>query len=188
MSLEEHWAAESGALGELLARALPLLPGVRSRESWCPQGGPDSKRNPKFEGALSHQSRTPPHSPHTKMTDNKEWSTHFCWPCGIKDAGLTPCCCPNFLCPCMPMMWASAMTQIKGKEYDYVTCCLAAQCCPICAFGYVGMDLASHYGISDGMFPIKGCLPVLSLYQIFGTVLEREKLHITMAAVEADAA
>ena len=88
------------------------------------------------------------------------------------------------------MMWASAVQQVKGKNYDYVTCCIAAQCCPVCAFGYVGMDLAKHYGISDGacFYPIKGCLPVLSFYQIIGTIMDREKLHMTMAGVEPDTA
>ena len=119
------------------------------------------------------------------------WNNAFCSPCSIKGCGLSPCCCPNFLCPCMPMMWASAMTQIKGKQYDYATCCVAAHCAPVCTFGYVGMELNKHYGLTDDDFvcgyPFKGCLPVLSFYQILDTVLVKEKLHMTMAAVAPDA-
>merc|ERR1711998_783882 len=95
---------------------------------------------------------------------NAEWSSSFCWPCGIKGAGCMPCCCPNFCRPCMPMMWASAMTQIKGKDYSYMTCCIGAQCCPVCTVAYTMMDLKEHYGITDSMAPFpKCCLPVLSL-------------------------
>merc|ERR1712146_858778 len=94
----------------------------------------------------------------------------------------------SFCCPCMPMVWASAMTQIKGKEYDYMTCCIAAQCCPVCAFAKAYMDLKDHYGITDGMAPCpKCCFPVLSYYQMLDHVLVTEKLHMTMGAVEPDA-
>merc|ERR1711998_682136 len=101
-----------------------------------------------------------------------EGNNGFCGCCSVKGCGCVPCCCPNFLCPCMPMMWASAMSQIKGKEYNYVLCCLGAQCCPVCTFGYVGMDLAKHYEINDGCYPCpKCCLPVVSFFQILDTVL-----------------
>ena len=116
------------------------------------------------------------------------WNNSFCCPCSIKGAGCVPCCCPNFCCPCMPMMWASAMSQIKGKDYNYMVCCLGAQCCPICTFGYTMMDLSKHYGISENMWWCKCCLPVLSLYQIFDTVLVKEGLHMTVAAVAPDTA
>ena len=111
---------------------------------------------------------------------------------GIKGAGCVPCCCPNFLCPCMPMMWASAMSQIKGKEYNYMACCLGAQCCPICTFGYAMMELGPHYGIPEptdlkSKWYVKCNAPVLTLYQVFDTVLRRENLHIVVAGVAPDA-
>merc|ERR1711988_1797761 len=95
------------------------------------------------------------------MENAATWENGFCECFSMKGAGCVPCCCPNFLCPCMPMMWGSAMSQIKGKDYSYMTCCLGAQCCPICTFGYVGKDLASHYGIEDNdcgpcTYPCKG--------------------------------
>ena len=78
------------------------------------------------------------------------------------------------------------MSQIKGKEYPYVPCCLGAQCCPVCTFAYTMMDLSKHYGIKENMIPLKCCWPVLSLYQIFDTVLVKEGLHMTFAAVAPD--
>merc|ERR1712070_388290 len=118
---------------------------------------------------------------------NKSWNNGFCGCCSVKGCGLAPCCCPNFCCPCMPMMWADAMTRVKGKDYNYMMCCIGAQCCPVCTFGYAGMDLATHYNIPNSMplgYPCcKACAPVLSFYQIFDTVLVREKLHMTMAGV-----
>jgi len=86
----------------------------------------------------------------------------------------------------MPMMWASAMTQIKGKDYTYATCCLGAQCCPICTFSYVMYDLSKHYGIEEKFIFPKCCLPLLSFYQVFDTVLVKENLHMTCAAVAPD--
>ena len=85
------------------------------------------------------------------------------------------------------MMWASAMSKIKGKEYNYMACCLGAQCCPICTFGYAMMDLAPHYGIKEDMWFLKCCFPVLTLYQVFDTVLRRENLHIVVCGVAPDA-
>ena len=138
----------------------------------------------------------------SEMVQSDGWSNPFFTPCckpvpccccldpgstGIKDAGWVPCCCPNFLCPCMPMMWASAMSQVKGKSYNYCLCCICAQCCPICTFGYTMMDIAPHYGIDEPMWFLKCCFPVLTLYQVFDTVLRRENLHIVVAGVAPDA-
>ena len=99
-----------------------------------------------------------------------------------------PCCCPNFCCPCMPMMWASAMSQIKGKNYSYPVCCLLAQCgCLCCTEAYMYGELGKHYGIDEKMGWCKCCLPLLSFYQILDTVMVKEGLHMTMAGVAPDA-
>ena len=84
------------------------------------------------------------------------------------------------------MMWASAMSQVKGKDYDYIMCCIGAQCCPFCTFAYTFYDLSQHYGIKENMIPLKCCLPLLSLYQILDTVLVKEGLHMTIAGVAPD--
>merc|ERR1712039_99438 len=78
------------------------------------------------------------------------------------------------------MMWASAMSSIKGKNYNYMLCCLGAQCCPSCTFLIAYMDLTKHYEIEDKMIYCKCCLPVLSLYQTLDTVLVKEGLKMTM--------
>ena len=87
------------------------------------------------------------------------------------------------------MMWASAMSQIKGKEEwgSYMKCCICVQCCPVCVVYAAYKELAPHYGIEEPMAMVKPCLPVLSFYQILDTVLVKEGLHITFAGVAPDA-
>merc|ERR1711998_297761 len=118
-------------------------------------------------------------------TMSGEWNNSFFSCCSVKG-----CCCSNFLCPCMPMVWASAMTQIKGKDYSYLTCCLAAQCCPICTFGWMGKELTNHYQLEDKdcccPYPIKGCLPLLSFYQIVDHIMVKESLHMTFGGIAPD--
>ena len=87
----------------------------------------------------------------------------------------------------MPMMWASAMSQIKGKNCSYPVCCLLAQCgCLCCTEAYMYGELGKHYGIDEKMGWCKCCLPLLSFYQILDTVMVKEGLHMTMAGVAPD--
>ena len=40
------------------------------------------------------------------------WNNDICCCFNVKGAGCVPCCIPNFCCPCMPMLWASAMSHL----------------------------------------------------------------------------
>ena len=48
------------------------------------------------------------------------------------------------------------------------------------------IDIAPHYGIDEPMWFLKCCFPVLTLYQVFDTVLRRENLHTSCAASRPD--
>ncbi len=86
------------------------------------------------------------------------------------------------------MVLASALSQVKGKNYNYAACCISAQCCMPCVAAYLYKDLAPHYGISEPLFCIKCCLPLLSYYQLLDTIMVKEGLHMTMGAVAPDSA
>ena len=49
-------------------------------------------------------------------------------------------------------------------------------------------ELSAHYGIEEKQVFPKCCLPVLSFFQVFDTILVREGLHMTTAAVVPDSA
>ena len=120
--------------------------------------------------------------------DSPDWHNGFCGCCSLKGCGIVPCCCPNMCC-CMPCMWASAMSQIKGKEAwgSYWKCCIAAQCCPCCTFCLAYKELTAHYGITDELWFLKAfCAHVLSYMQILDTVLVKENLQIVMVNVAPD--
>eukprot|EP00304_Pavlova_gyrans_P004387 CAMPEP_0206051188 /NCGR_PEP_ID=MMETSP1466-20131121/30877_1 /ASSEMBLY_ACC=CAM_ASM_001126 /TAXON_ID=44452 /ORGANISM="Pavlova gyrans, Strain CCMP608" /LENGTH=132 /DNA_ID=CAMNT_0053426313 /DNA_START=45 /DNA_END=443 /DNA_ORIENTATION=- len=114
------------------------------------------------------------------------WNNGFCNCFQMQEAGCVPCCCPNMCCPCMPMWWASAMSQIKGKEEfggNYLKCCLCAQFCPCCTFAVAYYELAEHYGIkhTHADAALKFCLPLLSFFQIMDTVMVKENLSMGFA-------
>lgn len=85
-------------------------------------------------------------------------------------------------------MWASATSQIKGKEEwgSFIKCCICAQCCPSCTFCVAYKELSAHYGIEEPVWWLKPCLPLLSFYQLFDTILVREKLHMVPIFVAPD--
>jgi len=86
-------------------------------------------------------------------------------------------------------MWASATSQIKGKEDwgSYWKCCLLVQFCPCCVFCATYSELTEHYGIEDKYWCLKAStFPLLSYYQLFGTILEREKLSMVNFKVVPD--
>ena len=117
------------------------------------------------------------------------WNNAFCNPCATKGAGLMPCCIPNCVC-CMCCTWASATSQIKGKEEwgSYPKCCILAGLCPCCVFAHAYYELAAHYKIKhDGQAAaIKFCLPLLSYYQLIDTIMVKEELHMININVEPD--
>ena len=84
------------------------------------------------------------------------------------------------------MMFASAMSQVKGKEFSYPMWCIAAQCCMPCAACCAYKELAPHYGIKESMWMCKGCLPLLSYYQLIDTIMVKEGLHMVTAGVAPD--
>eukprot|EP00466_Bigelowiella_natans_P003012 jgi/Bigna1/60582/fgenesh1_kg.13_\ len=111
---------------------------------------------------------------------SNEWNNGFFGCFSVKGCAMMPCCIPNCIC-CMPCMWGSATSQIKGKEDwgSFWKCCLAVQFCPCCTFCVAYRELTAHYGIEDSMWPLKACVfPVLSYYQIVDTIMVREKLHM----------
>merc|ERR1712217_536211 len=126
------------------------------------------------------EDRTGNSTPHNCRTMSESWNNGFCGCCNMKGAGLFPCCIPNMCC-FMPCMWASAMSQIKGKEADFgfIPCMLAAQCFPVCTFCYAYMKLKEHYGIDDPMWFLKPIFPILSYMQILDTILVKENLSMT---------
>merc|ERR1712087_704992 len=113
---------------------------------------------------------------------SKTWNNGFCGCCSVKGCSVVPCCIPNMCCPCMPMMWASATSQIKGKEEwgSYL------KCCPVCTFAMAYMELAPHYGIKEQFIALKSCFPVLSFFQLIDTIMVQERLHMPMAGVAPD--
>merc|ERR1712146_502203 len=118
------------------------------------------------------------------------WNNNFCC-CGakpccyMKNYGLAPCCCPNMCC-CMCCMWGSAMSQIKGKDWSYMNCCLGSTFCIFCTLCYTYKELAPHYGIQEDCVYLKPCAPIFSYIQILDTVMTREKLHMVNMGVEPD--
>ena len=66
--------------------------------------------------------------------------------------------------------WASAMSQISGKDYSFTTCCLGFCCCPVCTLAVAYKDLVPHYGIDDKLWPLKPCpFALASYFQILDT-------------------
>merc|ERR1711988_1681555 len=95
-----------------------------------------------------------------KIAMSNEWNNGFFGCFSVKGCAMMPCCIPNCIC-CMPCMWGSATSQIKGKEDwgSFWKCCLAVQFCPCCTFCVAYRELTAHYGIEDSMWPLKVCLP-----------------------------
>ena len=116
------------------------------------------------------------------------WNSGYCYFHETKGSGCMPCCCPNFVCPCMCTVWASAMSQVEGKpdNWTYLNCFLGSCCCICCVEHIAANFLREKYGIKDNCSWPHGVAPVASYYQILDTVLVKEKLHMTMGGVAKD--
>ena len=125
----------------------------------------------------------------SEVPTSDQWNGHFCWPWGVKGAGSGPCIFNTLNCMCC--MWASATSQVKGKEEwgSYVKCCILAGLCPCCTFAQAYNELSAHYGIKHSPTDagLKFCLPVLSYFQLLNEMLRREQLHMVYVNVEPDA-
>ena len=116
------------------------------------------------------------------------WNNGFCGCFNIKGCGMYPCCCPNSFF-CMPCMFASALSQVKGQEenFDYNTDCCCFMMAPCCVIFAATKALTAHYNIDDPMQCVKPfTFPLLTYFQALDTVLVKENLHIIPVNVAPD--